>query len=357
MRIHESLGYETERIGVLFTLLMEHEYLTIKQLAELTQISKSNIKRILTELTSPSSNFPVLQTKIPNNKHIHYYCALDLEEYLEIILREGVGSLDIEIDFLPVLIGRLTSLKNQTSDVLHVTRFFSFYYQIFKYYVKLVKSTEKFVFDLTKNFLEMDELPHILPEELIIPKIPSPEKPLYKNDTLKQIKQDFINYLRSWTTTSSKTGKTQLQMAPLAIIFALWLESGPATQETLIEVTKYSRSTISEELSTLVQQGLVRVEKNPKNRKKYFELKIKIEDFIRLRLEQTKRPYTQVIKITQDRFQPTLSELEIEDSEKQKLNEFFIKVTNTFKFGELHIKFLNKSLNQFINILNSDFPI
>ena len=108
----------------------------------------------------------------------------------------------------------------------------------------------------------------------------------------------------------------------MAIFLALGLSREPMTQEEIMEVTRYGRSTVSETLTRLTGLGVVTVEKKPGDRKKYYSALIGAQDYGLQKSQMQKGGYSQIVDMIGRRFLPRLREVEGDTEEKDRLKAF-----------------------------------
>jgi len=136
-------------------------------------------------------------------------------------------------------------------------------------------------------------------------------------DSLLKIKRVFIVGMLE---SSSPIGRRK---EPVAVFLALGLSHEPMTQEEIMEVTKYGRSTVSETLPRLTGLGVVTVEKKPRDRKKYYSALIGAQDYGLQKSQMQKGGYSQIVDMVGRRFLPRLREIKGDTEEKERLKAFF----------------------------------
>ncbi len=180
----------------------------------------------------------------------------------------GMKAVDINIAYLPPILQRIDTLKREGADVDHVRNFFHFYWNytnITRDIFSNIDEILEFYFlgegskpDFNNYLTDHDYTRHLSDDQ----RVPLP------NDSLEQIKMDFLKEIMN---VESSIGANK----ELAVIFlAFSLESEPVTQDDLMKITQYSRTTVSDVLSQLSLQNFLNVIKKPSSRKKYYEPKL-----------------------------------------------------------------------------------
>ncbi len=136
-------------------------------------------------------------------------------------------------------------------------------------------------------------------------------------DSLLKIKRDFIVGIHE---SSSPIGRRK---ESVAVFLAMGLSHEPMTQEELMEVTGYGRSTVSETLTRLTGLGVVNVEKKPRDPKKYYSALMGFQDLGLQKSQMQKGGYSQIVDMVGRRFLPRLREIEGDQEEKERVKVFF----------------------------------
>jgi DNA-binding transcriptional regulator GbsR (MarR family) len=135
-------------------------------------------------------------------------------------------------------------------------------------------------------------------------------------DSLLKIKRDFIVGM---LVSSSSTGRRK---EPVAVFLAMGLSHELMTQEEVMEVTWYGRSTISETLTRLTGLGVVNVEKKTRDRKKYYSAFMGFQNYGLQKSQRQKGGYSEIIDMIGRRFLPRLREVESDPEEKERVKAF-----------------------------------
>ena len=325
---YSSIGFDPDKIGVLFSLLLEQEYLTQEEIMGITGFSRSKVSIALNELTDLSSQFPVLQTKRPGDKRKFYKCPLSFEEYARIFFTASFEITDFSMDFLRDLVARLEAFEPSNPSVDHVKNFFKYTYLAQEYYKAFIEHSKK---ELKEYFNTKDLKSDVFVERNKDITIDYTKKVVkktkYSDDKFIEIKKEYLSIMQE--ISSSYTGRKEL----ISVFLSLYLEFFPITQDHIIELTNYSRSTVSEALSILAKLNRVQIIKKPKDRKKYYKPFVKIEDYGFLKFQNIKHFFTQIIEILQIKFLKELEELKIQKSVMRKYRDFF--TSNIYHFEQL----------------------
>lgn len=342
-QIYEKFGYEPHFTGVLFSLLMEEQPLSINDIFDRTLIKKSLIKKVITDSNEVYNPFTIYKTKKrEDSKNDYYYISVKLEEYINQQITTGIDIIKFNVDFIPELIARVDAVKGDKTVINSLRKSLVFFYTFFTYYVKIIKELnnsfgsklEDFLASINKINVEIKNSVLEIPQNINFdPK-----------DTVNNIKRDFIAIIRSWEEITVKIGKTKLPMTPALVIYAIWLENEPTTQEKLMDITTYSRATISEVLKKLSNQGIVASTRNFKTKRKYFSLNNGLEGFIKIRLEGFNHFYKQVYLMSDKKFLPELEELEVSTKEKNELKNFILRLSELFRISVTYFEAIVNNL-------------
>ena len=124
-QINKSLGYDSNRHGILLVLILESRYISQDEIEELTGYHKSVISENLTLLTSLLSKYPVFETRIKGEKKKFFYTQLTFKDYSKINFLNSLDSLKLHVGFLPEILSRIDKL-DQDADVLATKSTFEF---------------------------------------------------------------------------------------------------------------------------------------------------------------------------------------------------------------------------------------
>ncbi|MHA2329115.1 MAG: MarR family transcriptional regulator, partial [Candidatus Hodarchaeales archaeon] len=164
---------------------------------------------------------------------------------------------------------------------------------------------------------------------------PIPQVNVPKNDTLLEIKRDFIFHMVE-LSSDLIGGNEEL----ISVFLALFLEYDPVTQDELMEITGSSRSAVSKTLSIMEELKIVQIVKNPGDRKKYYKGASSLESYGAGKLQRVQGYYAQIQKMMKEKFLPDLAKIvvteEKDKTEQQRLQKFF---ENNIFFYRIFIKF------------------
>ena len=325
---YNSIGFDPNKIGVLFSLILEQDYLTQDQIMSLTGFSRSTVSSALSDLMSLTSQFPVLQTKRPGDSRKYYKCPLNFEQYSRIFFTASFEISDFNMDFLGDLLNKLEAFEPSNPSVEHVKKYFRYLIRAQEFYKTFIEHSKD---ELEKYFNTKE-----LDSEVFIKKHTSKIKSLtktkinptkYSEIQFKEIKKEFLTTMQN--ISGYYTGRNEL----IGVFLALYLESEPVTQDNIMELTEYSRSTVSESLSILTKLNRAQIIKKPKDRKKYYKPFVNIEDYGFLKFQNVKHFFTQLITIMNIKFIPELEKISINKQMKKKYKTFF--ESNIYHFEHL----------------------
>ena len=97
-QIHE--WSESTIIAVLYTILMEGDYLTQEQIMFYTGFSRTVVSDTLAKLTAVTSKYPVMQTRKPGDKKKYYYCPYSFEQYISSLIVTASEVVDVNFESL-----------------------------------------------------------------------------------------------------------------------------------------------------------------------------------------------------------------------------------------------------------------
>ncbi|UCE12746.1 MAG: hypothetical protein JSV04_11190 [Candidatus Heimdallarchaeota archaeon] len=318
MQIYKLMAYEETQTGILFALMMDN-YLTAYDLEVLTGFSKTTITKALSRISIMLDEFPILQTKKPHDRKKYYYCPISLEAYVKHNFLAVTTMSELSLDFIPGLISRLNALTPQTSSNSHIRRTLLYLYTAVYYYKEVIEKSEVL---LDKMFNTPKSTPDF---GTLLRKVKSPSIPeglVPKEDTLLDIKRDFIKYMIRMSTELIG-GNEEL----ISVFLALFLESEPVTQDDLIEVTKESRTKVSQALSMMEELKVVQVIKKSGHRKKFYQGASNLETYGIGKLGRVQGYYAQIQMMMQKKFLPDLDQISVSDEkekkEKERLKKFF----------------------------------
>jgi DNA-binding transcriptional regulator GbsR (MarR family) len=151
------------------------------------------------------------------------------------------------------------------------------------------------------------------------------KSPSIENDSLYRIKQDFVKYAIESQTIYARNRELT------AISHALILEPNPITQDFLMELTGYGRSTISEALTQLAKLDTVEIIKKPKDRKKYYRLKYSLYDYMKIRSTASTKVIEKIVFTLKESFNKRILSLNINSKVKKKYSDFFLLNIKSYK--------------------------
>jgi DNA-binding transcriptional regulator GbsR (MarR family) len=323
------MAYEEQTTGILFALLMESDYLTQEQLEVLTGSSRATISEVLSRLQNITDEFPILQTRKPNDRKKYYYCPSTFEQYVRNRFLSIVEATKASVDFIPPLLARLDKLITETPPILHVKQILSYMLKALHYYRVVGNSASEILDDF---FKDPDVIPDFNPllerARKSMPK--SDEFPEVENDSLEVIKKEFISKMLE-LSSDLVGGQEEL----IKLFFVLYLEHEPVTQDDLIELTNYSRGKVSQALNMVLELKVVQMVKKSQDRKNYYEMAMGLDGYVSGKITRTAKYYEQIGMMLEKRFLPGLSkilaEIDEEKAEKERLTSFFQENIRVFQ--------------------------
>ncbi|MHA2054217.1 MAG: hypothetical protein ACW99F_11525 [Candidatus Hodarchaeales archaeon] len=312
--------FDSSIMLVIYALLMEGSYVTQKQLTDLTGLKQATISETITRLIYSPLGLPIIETHKPGNKKQKFYtCPLEFEEYIQKMFSAGMKAADINIAYLPPLLLRIDTLVKASADVDHVRNFFHFYWN----YTNIARDIFSNIDELLAFYFQGEgtkpDFKNYLTDHDYNKQLTEEQKTPLANDSLEQIKMDFLREIMG--VESSIGAKKEL-----AVIFlAFSLENEPVTQDDLMRITQYSRTTISDVLSQLSLQNFLNVIKKPNSRKKYYESKLPMKQFMSSRLHLMDYKIQQLKTTLEKKFIPELDKIDFQDDqeEKTRLKNYF----------------------------------
>ncbi|MHA1168945.1 MAG: hypothetical protein ACTSRU_14040, partial [Candidatus Hodarchaeales archaeon] len=263
VQMFKMMGYNEVTMSIQFALLMENTYLTQEQLETLTGYSRSTISEELSKLSNSLGDFPIYQTRKAGTKKklLMYYCPNTFEQYIKTNFVTALRASEASIEFIPSLIARLDVLTLQSPSVQHVKRFLSFFLAAMHYYRSFIEVSGDL---LDRCFNDPEFVPDftglLKTASKTIPVTGKP--PEIENDSLEKIKREVI--ARMMELSSGLIGGKEDM---IKVFLALSLEDEPVTQDALMETCSCSRSNVSQALTMMIELKLVRLIKNPGDRK------------------------------------------------------------------------------------------
>ena len=316
-QVHRALGFDANLISVLFSLLMEGRSLTQGEVMDLSGLNRASVSENLAKLTDPASKFPVLVTRLPGDRRKHYYCPLEFDEYIRTFFVEASAASDFGTKFIPPILERLKALDPDDPAVDYIKSFLRYLLSVTEFYDKFIaKSKEnlKLFFENIDQKLDLPT-PKIVSSRGVTGEVIPRSKPV-EGDSLLKVKRDFIVGMLE---SSAPTGRRK---EPVAVFLAMGLSKEPMTQEEIMEVTRYGRSTVSETLTRLTGLSVVTVEKKPRDRKKYYSALIGFQDYGLQKSQMQRGGYSQIVDMIGRRFLPRLGEVEGDPEEKERMRVF-----------------------------------
>lgn len=156
-----------------------------------------------------------------------------------------------------------------------------------------------------------------------------------ENDSLLEIKRDYIK------ETLDKTAPIGRRREIGAVSLALILSPDPVSQEDVMEVTGYSRSTVSENLTRIEELNVLNVVKKRGDRKKYYQSVLRLEGYGTQKFQIQRGGYSQIVRMIEERFLNELENISGANVEKERLEKFFRENIKAYGLIIQYITFLN----------------
>ncbi len=345
-QIHGSLGFEPNLMAILFSLLLEGDYITQERIMTLTGFSRSTVSETLKNLIDPSSKFPVLVTRKPGDRRKFYYCPLSFDEYVTIFFTSATSASDFTEEILQKMLTRLEMLDSNNREVKHLETFFSYLLNVVGLIQNLLGLTGEYLQKFFKDsnykleFIE-DDFKSIVsnPTESIRLKFP-----VRKKDSVLAIKQDYIRETLEKATPVGRSREIG------AVSLALLLAPDPVTQDEIMKVTGYSRSTVSENLAKIEELKVLHIVKKPGDRKKYYRSTLRFEGYGTQKFQIQRNGYNQIGKMIEGRFLPELKKMNVDTGEIKRLELFFLENVRAYGLIVQYLKFLYEFMLKRIDI-------
>jgi DNA-binding transcriptional regulator GbsR (MarR family) len=336
-QVHGALGFEPNLIAVLFSLLLEGDHITQDQIMKLTGFSRSTVSETLKELTDPSSNFPVLATRRPGDRRKFYYCPLEFQEYVMTFFTSATKASDFTDEILREMLARIDALNLRSREVDHVRKFFSYLLGVLGFIQDLLEYIGKHIERFSKD---PDYIPKLTEEDFVATKREQAGSPVSRprfreNDSLLNIKREYI----SETLENAAPVGRRREIA--AVSLALILSPDPLTQEEIMAVTGYGRSTVSENLAKIEELNVLSVVKKPGDRKKYYKSMLRLEGYGTQKFQSQRSGYGQILRMIEERFLPELRKISGNPAGKERMERFLEENLRAYRLILEYIAFLH----------------
>ena len=235
------------------------------------------------------------------------------------------------------MLARLDALGLDNREAHHVKTFLTYLLNVVVLIQDLLGYTGS---HLEKYFKEPGYTPHFTGEDFEALKRERPEPPApgikpVEGDSLLAIKRDYIR------DTLEKAAPIGRRREIGAVSLALILSADPVTQEEIMEVTGYGRSTVSENLAKIEELNVLSVVKKPGDRKKYYRSTLRLEGYGTQKFKVQRGGYGQIIKMIEGRFLPELGKIPGVPVEKARLEKFFHENVRAYGLIVQYISFLH----------------
>ena len=309
--------FDPNLVRVLFALLVSGEPLDQQQILKLTELNRATISTTLSELTNTTSKFLVIQTRKKGERK-KYQCPMKLAEYLKILLIEGLEVTKYSLEQIPLLINRLEALSSKNKEVKRIKQSLEEYWEVSNFFHFAVTYFQTNI----ERYVSNPETLSQLKKEIPLKEIQNIDFAKYEsiqtsNDTLIQIKRDFIN--DQATRQSAAVGKKK-ELVSISLL--LFLEKKALSQDYIMKISGYSRSTVSVTLKTLIRLNILQVIKKTKDRKKYYQITHSLKENMVNTLNQFNAIFTQAKEIVITQFIPDEDKIKGSSNEKQQFKEF-----------------------------------
>ncbi len=335
--------FDPNLVRILFALLMEGEALDQNQIIELTELNRATVSETLSRLIDSTSKFLVLQTRKKGERK-KYQCPQKPAAYFRTLLLEGLEVTKFSLEQIPLLIHRLDALPSQNPEILRVRRLLKEYWEASNYFHFIVtyfqNNLEKFVRnpDSVSQFIDS-----ISSRDIKEFRFPAPKYDLIGGDSLERIKKDFLE-----DQTASQSSSVGKKKELVMISLLLFIEEKPITQDYIIRITGYSRSTVSVTLRTLNRLKILQVIKKRKDRRKFYQLKYNLIENIFNTVKQFRYIFSHAKEIIQVQFQSSLKRID-ENGEKEKFLAFLEENIRLFELFEDYTDACTYVLHEFLS--------
>ncbi|MFX0210561.1 MAG: hypothetical protein ACFFDT_31565, partial [Candidatus Hodarchaeota archaeon] len=130
-------------------------------------------------------------------------------------------------------------------------------------------------------------------------------------------------------------------------LWAVFIEKNPITQDRIIELTGYSRTTVSQMLNIIqVIFPLIQIKK-PKIRKKYYSINLSTREFMITFL----RLLIDAYKDRVDFILPLIEEIKPYTKKHQKFRDFSEFLKNYFEFSTLYINLFSDTTDELNSLI------
>jgi DNA-binding transcriptional regulator GbsR (MarR family) len=343
---HGALGFEPNLMAVLFSLLLEGDYITQERIMTLTGFGRSTVSETLKNLIDPSSKFPVLVTRKPGNRRKFYYCPLSFDEYVMTFFTSATSASDFTEEILQEMLVRLDTMDSNNRDVQHLQTFFSYLFNVVGLIQNLLRRTGEY---LEKFFNDSKYKLEFIEDDFKSLKVGSIESfrlkfPGKKKDSVLAIKQDYIRETLEKATPVGRSREIG------AVSLALLLTPDPVTQDEIMKVTGYSRSTVSENLAKIEELKVLHVVKKPGDRKKYYRSTLRFEGYGTQKFQIQRNGYNQIGKMIEGRFLPEVRKMGVETGEIKRVELFFLENVRAYGLIVEYLEFLYEFMLKRIDI-------
>lgn len=147
------------------------------------------------------------------------------------------------------------------------------------------------------------------------------------------IKREFINLMEK------KHSGYLFPKKYFGVMMAIFVEQEPITQDRIVQLTKYSRTTISQMLKLVQINFQLRIIKKPGIRKKYYSIDLSIQDFMF-------KFFTSIIdryKNKLDFMTISIGEIKPYSKKHRRFKNFLQYLENYYKFSKLYIDLLTNT--------------
>ena len=257
LEIEKRRGQNPVISKILIYLLM-YEYLTQKQLKKLTGYSIGSISTHLTAMNS----IGIIEKKLIQGTHTNIYSLkIDLGQNISSLVKISKDYINQTYQFLKLKKTKLNEIFNkENKKIKPILERFEELEIVIDIYVKLFEMS----FDSNSNNFEIEikesrELDYV--QDF--------------NDEIKVIEDDVIDF---FTYTPMFFGKTEL----FSKTFAYFITRKTLTQKKIRELTGLSAGKVSQEISTLLNYGIIEILKKSNTGQITYQMKSVISAFLKI---------------------------------------------------------------------------
>lgn len=287
---------------ILCVIAINPEGITQDEIIVLTGRSRTKISKSLKLfrktgtikiIRKPSIRKHYYQLNVPLNKLFHKFIELSLIEYQEnSLFVDEILSAVLSIQKKPQ-ISELSFFRSYLDECLELNKIvISLYQGYINHTLNLENINPQIQTTVMKKISQLiqtifSQEPHDIKKRSSI----VPPKYSIQLDAIKQ------SYFQKFRTLQEKTGKNSVYVS---LINLLYIEKEAPNQDRLIYLTKLPRSTLSEALSKIEADGIIKAVRNSKTHTRYYYLRIPRKLILPFKIFQIIRSILELIEFFRD---------------------------------------------------------